>query len=219
MTANTPRQAAGKIFLEKKDDRSYVGGMGKRASRKQHILQAGLAAMKVHGYNGTSVKDIVDAAGVPKGSFYNYFDSKQTFALEALDAAAAESLQGCHKLLASGSGAPLERLQSYFECSVSQACQDEFTVGCFFGNMCQEMADSNEVIRAKVGQILTRYTGSIQQVFDEAKASGQISADTDTAVLAEFVLNAWEGSLMRMKAAKSRQPLDAFLGMLPRLAG
>jgi TetR/AcrR family transcriptional repressor of nem operon len=36
-------------------------------------------------------------------------------------------------------------------------------------------------------------------------------------MIAEFVMNAWEGTLMRMKASKSREPLDAFLGMLPQL--
>ena len=105
--------------------------------------------MKIHGYNGTSVKDIVDAAGVPKGSFYNYFHSKESFAVEALEAVAEESLRASRDLLARGTEKPLRRLQVYFEQNASQACEDEFKVGCFFGNMCQEMSDSNEVIRSK----------------------------------------------------------------------
>jgi TetR/AcrR family transcriptional repressor of nem operon len=106
--------------------------------------------MKIHGYNGTSVKDIVDAAVVPKGSFYNYFPSKESFAVEALQAVADESLSASRDLLASGTGSPLQRLRSYFEQNASQACEDDFKVGCFFGNMCQEMSDSNEIIRGKV---------------------------------------------------------------------
>ena len=191
--------------------------MGKRESKKEHILRAGLEVMKIHGYNGTSVKDIVDAAVVPKGSFYNYFPSKESFAVEALQAVADESLSASRDLLASGAGSPLQRLRSYFEQNASQACEDDFKVGCFFGNMCQEMSDSNEIIRGKVRQILVRNTELFEQVLDEAKAAGEIAAGADTGMIAEFVMNAWEGTLMRMKASKSREPLDAFLGMLPQL--
>jgi TetR/AcrR family transcriptional repressor of nem operon len=191
--------------------------MGKRESKKEHILRAGLEVMKIHGYNGTSVKDIVDAAVVPKGSFYNYFPSKESFAVEALQAVADESLSASRDLLASGAGSPLQRLRSYFEQNASQACEDDFKVGCFFGNMCQEMSDSNEIIRGKVRQILVRNTELLEQVLDEAKAAGEIAAGADTGMIAEFVMNAWEGTLMRMKASRSREPLDAFLGMLPQL--
>lgn len=191
--------------------------MNKHDAKKDHILRAGLAVMKIHGYNGTSVKDIVEAAGIPKGSFYNYFDSKESFAVDALETVAAESLQASRKLLTAGGEAPLRRLLNYFEQNTLQACEDEFRVGCFFGNMCQEMSDSNEIIRDKVRQILARNTGLFQQVLDEAKAAGEISRDADTGVIAEFVMNAWEGSLMRMKASKSREPLDAFLNLLPTI--
>jgi TetR/AcrR family transcriptional repressor of nem operon len=191
--------------------------MGKRESKKEHILRAGLEVMKIHGYNGTSVKDIVDAAVVPKGSFYNYFPSKESFAVEALQAVADESLSASRDLLASGTGSPLQRLRSYFEQNASQACEDDFKVGCFFGNMCQEMSDSNEIIRGKVRRILVRNTELFERVLDEAKAAGEIAAGADTGMIAEFIMNAWEGTLMRMKASKSREPLDAFLGMLPQL--
>jgi TetR/AcrR family transcriptional repressor of nem operon len=191
--------------------------MSKRKSKKEHILRAGLEVMKIHGYNGTSVKDIVDAAVVPKGSFYNYFPSKESFAVEALQAVADESLSASRDLLASGAGSPLQRLRSYFEQNASQACEDDFKVGCFFGNMCQEMSDSNEIIRGKVRRILVRNTELFERVLDEAKAAGEIAAGADTGMIAEFIMNAWEGTLMRMKASKSREPLDAFLGMLPQL--
>ena len=58
----------------------------KREDKKDRILDAGIKVMYLNGYNGTGVKDIVNAAGIPKGSFYNYFDSKEAFALAALDA-------------------------------------------------------------------------------------------------------------------------------------
>ena len=191
--------------------------MGIRDNKKEHILQAGLEVMKVNGYNGTSVKDIVDAAGVPKGSFYNYFASKESFAIEALEAVSCEDyLANKQRLSADGTPA-LKRLQGFFESTTRNACDGEFKVGCFFGNMGQEMADSNEAIRQKVKAVLKRNTGLFIEVLEEAKQAGEIKSDAPTEVIGEFLMNAWEGTLMRMKASKSRQPLDVFLDMLPRV--
>ena len=192
--------------------------MSKLTSKKDQILWAGLEIMKTHGYNGTSVKDIVEAAGVPKGSFYNYFDSKESFAVEALEAVSAEDSLASRKLLSVTDKSPLQRLQYFFEQSALHSCDCEFKVGCFFGTLGQEMADSNEAIRLKVKQILNRNTKMIAEILDEAKQTGEIRQSAKTDVIAEFLFNAWEGTLMRMKASKSREPLDAFLSMLPQIA-
>lgn len=191
--------------------------MNKRESKKDHILCSGLEVMKAKGYNGTSVKDIVDAAKVPKGSFYNYFDSKESFAVEALEKVACEGYRSSKDLLSNKQQQPLERLHYYFEQSALHACDCEFKVGCFFGNMCQEMSDSSEAIRQKVRQILKRHTQLLVDVIQEAKDAGQVNPDAHTEVMAEFMFNAWEGALMRMKASKCREPLDAFLNMLPHI--
>jgi len=192
--------------------------MNKLTSKKDRILWAGLEIMKTHGYNGTSVKDIVDAAGVPKGSFYNYFDSKESFAVEALEAVAGEDYLTSRKLLSVTNKSPLQRLQYFFEQSTLHSCDCEFKVGCFFGNLGQEMSDSNEAIRQKVKKILKRNTNMIAEILDEAKQAGEIRQTAQTDVMAEFIFNAWEGTLLRMKASKSREPLDAFLNMLPQIA-
>lgn len=175
--------------------------------------------MKSQGYNGTSVKDIVDAAGVPKGSFYNYFESKEVFAVEALEAVSCEDYKAIQTMLSTSDRSPMERLKYFFEQSSMNACQCEFKIGCFFGNMGQEMADSSEAIRHKVSQILTRNTQLFTDILDEARAAGQIDPTSETGEIAEFLLNAWEGSLLRMKASKSREPLDVFMKLLPQVTG
>ncbi len=191
--------------------------MNKRESKKDHILCRGLEVMKTHGYNGTSVKDIVDAAGVPKGSFYNYFESKEVFAIEALDKVSLDTQAQASKILENKGAPPAERLIKFFACGADSACSENFKVGCFFGNMCQEMSDSNEAIRNKVRQILKRKTDLIAKVLDEAKQQDQLRESADSHIMAEFIFNAWEGALMRMKASKCREPLEAFLKMLPEI--
>ena len=53
-----------------------------RPSLREIILDAGLKSMFRTGYHGTSVRDIVAAAGAPQGSFTNHFRSKEAFASE-----------------------------------------------------------------------------------------------------------------------------------------
>lgn len=192
--------------------------MSKRELKKDLLLDAGLQVMATRGYNGTSVKDIVDAADVPKGSFYTYFKSKEDFAVEALDKVTEERTLQTRHLLGNRTIAPLERLSRYFQESMG-SCDEGVKGGCFIGNMCQEMSESSEVIRLKVRQMLRNKTQSIEDLLEEARLDGSLTSQLSSAVLAEFLLNAWEGTLMRMKASKCREPMNAFLALLPEILG
>lgn len=188
--------------------------MSKRDFKKEQILLAGMEVMKRQGYNGTSVKDIVDAASVPKGSFYNYFESKETFALEAVEYTAEEVLEAAVAVLTDAEVAPLVRVRTYFEKGIGEACANEFRDGCFLGNMCQEMSDSSDAIRQLVHRKLKKVTGLLAQTLREAQARGEVSSSLDAEQAAEFLYNAWEGAIMRAKASKCGGPLNAFIGML-----
>ncbi|WP_370979840.1 TetR family transcriptional regulator C-terminal domain-containing protein [Agaribacterium sp. ZY112] len=188
--------------------------MSKREIKKEAILVAGMEVMKAQGYNGCSVKDIVDAAKVPKGSFYNYFPSKEQFALDAIEFTASEARTHAQALLGDCSECALDRLTRFFHAGIACAESSEFKVGCFLGNMCQEMADSSDSIRQRLDPILNGKTRLIADVIKEGQEGGSVNAAIDAAVAAEFLFNAWEGALMRAKAAKSRKALDAFVAML-----
>ncbi len=191
--------------------------MNKHETKKEHILCSGIDVMKTRGYNGTSIKDIVDAAAVPKGSFYNYFESKEAFAIEALDYVFEKSRVKFESALLSEKTPAFKRLTNFFEFNAKDIEQNEYQVGCFIGNLCQEMADTNPAIREKVRYLFSQQTKVIALVIDQAIKQGDISADNQPIELAEFLFNAWEGALMRTKAAKCRSSLDAFLSILPRL--
>lgn len=210
------RQA--KSVVDKPDDWSYSWLMSKRELKKDHLLDAGLQVMATRGYNGTSIKDIVDVAGVPKGSFYTYFKSKEDFAVEALEKVTEDRIQQSRHLLNNRSIPPLERLLRFFRDSIG-GCEEGISGGCFIGNMCQEMSESSEVIRLKVRQMLRNNTHAIEDVLEEARVNGSLRSSVPSPVLAEFLFNAWEGTLMRMKASKCREPLDAFLTLLPEILG
>lgn len=191
--------------------------MSKREEKKDRLLQLGLAVMQERGYNGTGVKDIVEAAKVPKGSFYTYFDSKESFAVEAIECVAEQNYQAAAALLNQPNKPPLERLNDFFRENADDACDSEFRIGCFMGNMCQEMADSSELIRLAVKNALGKMTGLIADVLDEAAQNGDVVLVQDAPSTAQFLFNAWQGALLRMKAEKANTSIEAFLTMMPKV--
>src|SRR5260370_23412127 len=84
-----------------------------RSSREQ-LLQVGLRRIHSVGYAATGVKEILDEAEVPKGSFYHYFASKEAFAKEVLALYVRGENERAEKILRDGTGTPLTRLRRYF---------------------------------------------------------------------------------------------------------
>lgn len=167
--------------------------------------------MKSKGYNGTGVKDIVEAAGIPKGSFYNYFESKEAFAAQVLEMVAAQSIEATKALLLTKELTPVEALDQFFSQYIEQAENGLYCGGCFIGNLCQEMADNSEAIRKQGQKALSGHFDIIELLIIRALEQKLINPELEAASTAEFLFNAWEGSLLAMKTDKSRKPLDAFM--------
>lgn len=189
--------------------------MTRLPDKRVAILGVGAEILYRRGYNATGVKDIVAAAGIPKGSFYNYFESKQAFAIEALDAIASEQHRQLEAALRNPAKPPLERIRGFFEDFVAgQEARGEFTGGCPVGNLAQEMADHSPAIARRVEHWFRRLEGLLATCLREASERGDLPRDRDPEALAAFVFNAWEGALLRMKAAKGVDPLRNFLDHL-----
>ncbi|MCW9016697.1 MAG: TetR/AcrR family transcriptional regulator [Kangiellaceae bacterium] len=184
--------------------------MGRTGHCRQHILDAGLSVLSLKGYNGTGVKDIVDAAGVPKGSFYNHFDSKQAFVIEAIEKVAKQSTFESKTVLENPEYSPKQRLLNWFDIASDEMKSESFCGGCLVGNICLEMADENPEIRHTVNQIMEQYIQLIADCLADAKNQGELPKSTDTNALAEFIHCAWEGTVMRMKACRKCNPYTNF---------
>lgn len=181
-----------------------------KESKKDNILCAGLGVMKTKGYNGTGVKDIVEAAGIPKGSFYNYFESKEAFAVEILEMVATKNIEEMKTQLLIANLNPLDALDKFFSQMIENAENGKFCGGCFIGNLCQEMSDSSEDIRKEGKKALLGHIDIIEELINRALDQKLINQNLHASSTAEFLFNAWEGSLLMMKTDKSRKPLDTF---------
>ena len=184
--------------------------MGRKGHCREHMLESGLSVFLLNGYNGTGVKDIVEASGVPKGSFYNHFKSKQAFAIEAVELLAERNMEHTKMILRDESKSPGTRLLTWFDFMFDSFAEESYKGGCLIGNLCLEMSDSDDEIRESVNSIIQRYINLIRDCLDEAKSLNELAVSQDTLVLAEFIHCAWEGTIMHMKASKNDGPYKTF---------
>lgn len=170
------------------------------------------------GYHGTGVQEIVQAAGVPKGSFYHYFASKEDFALQALEALYRPRLERYRVALNEAPGTPCQRILAYYrELTAHFSRQEKPEYHCFIGSLSFEMAELCPPIGQKVLASLGQSVELLADCLEQARRQGEIAADSDCAAIAEFIGNAWEGALLRMKVSGSVTPLQRFLDQLARL--
>jgi TetR/AcrR family transcriptional regulator, transcriptional repressor for nem operon len=176
-----------------------------RASLREKIVDAALERFHAQGFNGCSVQDITEAAGAPKGSFYNHFKTKELLALEALD-------RYCRRgMLFEADIPPLQRLRAHFEFLAAGLERWAFNRGCMIGNFAADMADSYPAMRAALDEALVRWSEAFASILRQAQADGVLSKDKDPDLLGRFLVNSWQGAVTRSRMAKSRAPLDDFL--------
>ncbi len=185
-----------------------------RGTKREAILARGLDLLYLHGFGGTGVKDITAAAGVPKGSFYNYFDSKAEFGIECLREYEEYWIQELEGALVESEQPPLERLRLWYRRSIEDVLEHGYSRGCFAGNLAQELGDADPQFHLELDRVFNRFQLYIVRCLEEARAAGEIAPESDATELASFIMNSWQGALLRLKASGTGQPLWIFDRMI-----
>jgi TetR/AcrR family transcriptional regulator, transcriptional repressor for nem operon len=180
-----------------------------RPSLKEQIVDAAVETLHRKGFNGSSVQDITEAAQAPKGSFYNHFESKEDLAVAALQRY-WERGETSREMLRDTQYPPLERLNRYLDHLAGSARKAEFRKGCLIGNMSTEMAGESRPVRARLAALFGAWTEAIESCVREAQADDSVRRDLDPASIAVFLLNSWEGALLRTKVDRNDSALEVF---------
>jgi AcrR family transcriptional regulator len=131
---------------------SHIGEMP-RHSVRDVIVETALSEFHRIGFAACSVDTITRAAGVPKGSFYNHFKSKEDLAVEVVAKYAAEAEWNS---VTDPKLTPLDKLRAQFRIMGDVLVGHGYTRGCMIGNMGEELADHSEPMRAQVRASLGR---------------------------------------------------------------
>lgn len=178
---------------------------------RDHLIEVGLELMRKHGYGATGLQEILQVAGVPKGSFYHHFSSKEEFTVAVIERYVMLEAEHCQEVLGNGHQTPLRRLRRYFEDLIRMAGQSAPIPGCLIGSLSLEVAASSALLQGRLSSSFMHWQASISTVLREAVKDGALSKSTKPDALAGFVLNSWEGALLRSQADKSDAPLKDFL--------
>ena len=175
---------------------------------RDKLLAAGLETMHRHGFNGCSVQDITQVANVPKGSFYNHFESKEALGAEVIDLywqKAAASL----RILSDEALPPRARLKRYFD-ALAELNSLSYEQGCLLGNFGAELSEQSRLVRDRLSSLIAGWTRAIECCVRDAQLAGEVRTDIDAAVLAAFLVNAWEGTVLRSKIDRDGRAIAQF---------
>ena len=177
---------------------------------KQRLLAVGLRMLLQYGYNDLGIQALLEAAKVPKGSFYHHFASKEDFALQVVDLYMTEVHAGLDASLGDRALPPLDRVRMFFQITREKYRSDGY-LGCMLGGLGQELSGASEVFREKIEGCFGVIAGRIAECLLEAREQGALPADADVRVLANLILDCWEGAALRSRLRRDPAPMEAML--------
>ncbi|BFM16061.1 TetR/AcrR family transcriptional regulator [Maricurvus nonylphenolicus] len=186
---------------------------------KQQLLDTGTELLINQGYHGTGIKAVLDAVGVPKGSFYNFFASKEAFVKEIIEHYGAEEVQAMAARVEHLSDQPaLIQLWCTFAYKVQAWVSEDKACACLLGAMAAEIADASDCCRQTIKGIEQEWVDIIQIAIATAQQEGDIRSDINAAAIAQLLYNSWQGALLHAQITQNPQSLlDHFWTLLSSL--
>lgn len=179
-------------------------------STRDTLIRCGTEMLTEHGFLSTGIDPVLRRAGVPKGSFYHYFASKEAFGLAVIENYAAYFARKLDRWLGDTARPPLERLHAFVDDARQGMARHDFRRGCLVGNLGQEAGGLSETARGRLDAIFGDWEGRVAACLREAQARGELAPRADCRELAAFFWIAWEGAILRAKLVRGPAPLDLF---------
>jgi len=173
-----------------------------RISNKTKLIDNGLKVMLERGYVGASVRDIVEAAGVPQGSFSNHFVSKEAFSLEILDLYFTNSSVVIGETLRNDALSPLKRLRAFLDATITAVRNHGIKNGCLIGNFAAEASDHSEIIRKRVAEIFSELREAVAYCLKAAVKAGELPKSLKISEIADFIVTGLHGALLVSKVER-----------------
>jgi TetR/AcrR family transcriptional repressor of nem operon len=183
---------------------------------REALIEAGIEHLSVHGYHGTGIKQILDEVSVPKGSFYNFFASKEAFVAELIGHYSqglldqlAEFMLGVGKDLTA-----VEQLRAIYRYSLKQYALNDFKKSCLVGSIASEISSESEMCRIELERAMKQWLGFFSAVFEQGQQQGLIRDDMCANDIAGLYWAAWEGALIKMKMSADVEPVKRIMELM-----
>jgi TetR/AcrR family transcriptional repressor of nem operon len=181
-----------------------------KPSNREKILTEGLRVVHERGFAGASVRDIVEAAQVPQGSFTNHFASKEAFCLEILDLYFEGTRAMIQRTLRNDSLPPFKRLHAFIDAQIKYLNRIGWRNGCLIGNFSAEASEHSEVIRKRLVEIYEEMRQAVAYCLKAAAKIGEVPRKIECDELAGFLIASLQGAILQSKTERNAVPLERF---------
>lgn len=185
-----------------------------KLSKRVKLLDQGVYLLMNQGYHATGINEIVNAVQVPKGSFYSYFDSKESFAAQAISHYIEPFIERLTGHLQHTQVDSLTALKNYYAELIVEVENNGYKGGCLLGNLMGEIGNTSELCNQALKSAVERYKLLQYKALVQAQKEGAVRTDRSAEIMANLLVNNWQGALLRMKIEQSVQPLQEFYDTL-----
>jgi TetR/AcrR family transcriptional repressor of nem operon len=180
----------------------------------KRLLSAGFELLLRQGYNATGIQQIADEAGVPKGSFYNHFASKEVFAAAIVDRYSEYSRLSWERMMRGAPAEPMAAIRHVFAQMLDYHERASCSAGCLVGNLAAEVSQSSDACRQSLLAAQLAWRERLAGLIAAGQARGEIREDIDALAFSALTWSVWEGALLRMKVEGSVRPLRESISLV-----
>lgn len=180
---------------------------------KEEILKVGYEVFRTNGYHNVGINQILKESGIPKGSFYNYFESKEDFAQQVIQQYGENNKLWMEDFFENCDLSPIECLKSFYTFMMNLNENDKYNGGCLVNNMSVEVGHRNEVIGTEANLHFMGWLNVLAMEITKGQNMGEITRNFSALELAEYIHAGFYGVLARTKVAKNRVYMDIWFEM------
>ncbi|WP_416985095.1 TetR/AcrR family transcriptional regulator [Streptomyces sp. T028] len=181
------------------------------------ILDTAQQIMARKGYSAVGINEVLAEAGVPKGSFYHYFASKDAFGEALLKSYFADYLADMDRILAQPGQSSAERLMTYWQRWRETQSVEECQGKCLAVKLGAEVADLSESMRLALKEGTSAIVDRIERTITSGLEDGSLSVDDDPREVAQALYDMWLGASVMAKIHRSLAPLDTVTAVTRKL--
>ncbi|MDT3250697.1 TetR/AcrR family transcriptional regulator [Serratia sp. root2] len=178
---------------------------------REHLLATGETLSLRLGFTGMGLSELLTTAGVPKGSFYHYFRSKEAFGEGMLQRYFEHYDTEMQRLFSDDKSDARHQLLSYYAQAISFHCRSECHNACLAVKLSAEVSDLSEPMRHALETGTARVIGHLQDAIERGIREGSLSITMSPAATAETLYSLWLGASLRAKIRRSVAPLTSAL--------
>jgi len=181
-----------------------------RTDTRNALVWCGTELLTERGFQITGIDEVLKRVGVPKGSFYHYFKSKDHFGHAVIDNYETYYAKKMDRIFNDTSQTPLQRLVNFTVNAKNGMVKFDFKRGCLIGNLGQELAALDTQFRERLEAVLVSWEKRVAECLNEAIETGELAQGQDPQALSRFFWVGWEGAILRSKLMRSLEPIDQF---------